>query len=171
MVLTIYSVFAAHRHSWGISVVAFCVAILVSLFAHDTAFRIIARIRRSSTRPNSHLIAIMRRMRHPARWVVIFAAIEAIVPLLPFSDEYTRIALKVFAVLWCLSFGWLLIASVYMVEDIFLLRTDVNTGDNLRARRLRTQLQVLRRVAITLLVVADAGLILSLFHDSKIWHY
>lgn len=171
MFLTIYSVFAAHRHSWGISVVAFCVAILVSLFAHDTIFRIIARLRRKGMHPNSHLIAIVRRLKHPARWVVIFAAIEAIVPLLPISDEYIKIALKVFAVLWCASFGWLLISSVYMVEDVLLLRSDITTGDNLRARRLRTQLQVLRRVAITLLVIADAGLILSLFHDSKIWHY
>jgi small-conductance mechanosensitive channel len=171
MILATYNMLVAHRQQWGIGIVAVCVAILVGLFAHDTLFRIIARIRRRSPQQKSHLLAIVRRLRHPARWVVIFAAIEAIIPLMPISDEYTSIALKAVAVLWCLALGWLLVGGVYTVEDILLLRSDTSTSDNLAARRLRTQLQVLRRMAITLLVMADAGLILSLFHDSKIWHY
>jgi small-conductance mechanosensitive channel len=32
-------------------------------------------------------------------------------------------------------------------------------------------MQFMRRVSIFLLLLIDAGLILSLFHDSKIWHY
>jgi small-conductance mechanosensitive channel len=64
-----------------------------------------------------------------------------------------------------------MIASVYMVEDILVRRYDVQAEDNLRARRVRTQMQVLRRIAIAILLMIDAGLILSLFHDSKIWHY
>jgi len=171
MPLTIYSVLAAHSYRWGVSIVALCVAILVSLFAHDTIFRIIARIRRKSPGEKHHLVAIVQRLRHPARWVVIFAAIEAIIPLAPISNTYTNIALKTIAVLWCVALGWLLVAGIYMVEDLLLMRTDLSARDNLAARRLRTQLQVLRRVAITLCVIADIGLILSLFHNSRIWHY
>ena len=171
MIVTIYSVLAAHRHRWSLSIVAFCAAILVGLFAHDTIFRLISRVRRESPAEKSRLIAIAQRLRQPARWVVILAAIEVIIPLLPVTDIYTVIALKAGAILWCLALGWLLIACVYMVEDFLLLRNDVRASDNLAARRLRTQLQVLRRVAITLFVIADAGLILSLFHNSKIWHY
>src|ERR1700761_1480577 len=171
MILSIYSVLSSHRQGWSISIVALCAALLVALFAHDILSRILARIRRKSPQNNSHIVAILARLRHPARWVVILAVVEAVIPLLPISSYYTTIALKSVAVLWCVALGWLLIASVYMVEDILLLRNDITGGDNLRARRVRTQMQVLRRLAITLLVVADAGLILSLFHDSKIWHY
>ncbi len=171
MILSIYSVLSSHRQGWSISIVALCAALLVALFAHDILFRILARIRRKSPQNNSHIVAILARLRHPARWVVILAVVEAVLPLLPIPSYYTAIAQKSVAVLWCMALGWLLIASVYMVEDILLLRNDISGGDNLRARRVRTQMQVLRRLAITLLVVADAGLILSLFHDSKIWHY
>jgi small-conductance mechanosensitive channel len=171
MILSIYSVLSSHRQGWSISIVALCAALLVALFAHDVLFRILARIRRKSPQNSSHIVAILKRLRHPARWVVILAVVGAVIPLLPIPSYYTTIALKSIAVLWCMALGWLLIAGVYMVEDILLLRNDITGGDNLRARRVRTQMQVLRRLAITLLVVADAGLILSLFHDSKIWHY
>jgi small-conductance mechanosensitive channel len=60
---------------------------------------------------------------------------------------------------------------VYLFEDAMLLRYDANQTDNLKARRVRTQLQLLRRLAIILLLIVDAGLILSLFRDSQIWHY
>ena len=46
-----------------------------------------------------------------------------------------------------------------------------DSADNLKARRVRTQLQLLRRMAIILFLVIDAGLILSLFRDSQVWHY
>ena len=157
MILSIYSVLSSHRQGWSISIVALCAALLVALFAHDILFRILARIRRKSPQNNSHIVAILTRLRHPARWVVILAMVEAVVPLLPISSYYTTVALKSVAVLWCMALGWLLISGVYMVEDILLLRNDITGSDNLRARRLRTQMQVLRRLAITLLIIADAG--------------
>lgn len=171
MIFSTYSALVSHRQAWSIGIAALCAAILIGFFAHDTVFRLLARIRRKSPRENSHLIAIAQRLKQPARWVVIFGAVEAVIPLLPVPAAYNSIVLKTIAVLWCASFGWLMIACVYMVEDILLLRNDISTSENLRARRVRTQMQVLRRVAITLIVIADAGLILSLFQDSKIWHY
>ena len=70
-----------------------------------------------------------------------------------------------------LALGAVLIAGVYLFEDIMMLRYDMGAADNLKARRVRTQLQLLRRLAIIFLIVVDAGLILSLFQDSAIWHY
>jgi small-conductance mechanosensitive channel len=171
MSLSIYNVLPSHHQGWATSIVALCMALLAALFAHDILFRILARIRRKSPQNNSHIVAILARLRHPARWVVMLAVVESVIPLLPISSDYTIIALKSVAVLWCMALGWLLIACVYMVEDILLQRNDITGSDNLRARRLRTQMQVLRRLAITLLIIADAGLILSLFQNSKIWHY
>jgi small-conductance mechanosensitive channel len=65
--------------------------------------------------------------------------------------------------------GWLLIGLVYVFEDILLGRYDMQAADNLRARRIRTQTQVLRRLAISFILILVAGLSLSLF--SSIWHY
>ena len=64
-----------------------------------------------------------------------------------------------------------MISAVYVAEDLLLRRYEIGTSDNLRARRVRTQMQFMRRISIFLLLFVDAGLILSLFHDSKIWHF
>ena len=52
-----------------------------------------------------------------------------------------------------------------------LSRYDTSQSDNLNARRVRTQLLLLRRLAIAFIVVIDIGLVLSVFRDSSIWQY
>ena len=94
---------------------------------------------------------------------------------MPQNDGLCRGSLEVLqkglAVIWFLALGWLLVALVYCMEDFLLLRYDVSVANNVRARRARTQMQLMRRMVTTLLVMVDAGLVLSVFRDSQIWHY
>ncbi len=59
--------------------------------------------------------------------------------------------------------GIWLIAVVYCLEDFLLMRYDISVSNNLRARRARTQMQLMRRMLITLLIMIDAGLVLPVF--------
>jgi hypothetical protein len=64
-----------------------------------------------------------------------------------------------------------MVAGVYVAEDLMLARFDISVPDNLRARRVRTQMILLRRLAISFIIVVDIGLVLSIFRDSRIWQY
>jgi small-conductance mechanosensitive channel len=166
-----YSTFAGHQKEWAIGVTLVCVAILVSLFAHDIAYRLLGHLKHPEQRKHTLLILSVQRLRRPARWIVILTAIGFVFPWIPIPGAYLGFAHKFLGILWFLGLGWLLISAVYLAEDLLLRRYDIQAADNLRARRMRTQMQFMRRLAITLLLLLDAGLILSLFHDSKIWHY
>lgn len=98
----------------------------------------------------------------PSRLIVL-CAVEAIVvknehvtsnienPL-----EHTIVILMVIAV------SWLAIRMTDVLEDLVLGRYRVNVPDNLRARRIQTQLHVLRRfVAVVIVIVAISVILLS----------
>jgi small-conductance mechanosensitive channel len=169
--LLAYNAFAGHQREWAIGITLICAAILFSLFAHDIAYRFLGHLKHTEKRRHSLLILIAQHLRRPARWIVILTAIGFVFPWIPIPGAYLGFAHKFLGILWFLGLGWLLISAVYLAEDLLLRRYDIQAADNLRARRMRTQMQFMRRLAITLLLVLDAGLILSLFHDSKIWHY
>jgi len=171
MLLAIYSMLAAHGREWALGVTLICLAILLSLFAHDIFFRLLARFRPKQHKDHPTLAIATQRLKRPARWIVILTAIGFALPWIPIPSAYRDLTHKGLGILWFLALGWLMISSVYMVEDLLLRSYDVASSDNLRARRVRTQMQFMRRITIFLLLLVDAGLILSLFHDSKLWHY
>jgi small-conductance mechanosensitive channel len=171
MFLTIYTVLFAHRRDWAIGITLICLAILLSIFAHDILFRVLARLRPEHRVDRPLLATAAQRLRRPARWIVILTAVGLALRWIPIAPTYIDLTHKALGILWFLALGWFMISAVYMVEDLLLHRYDIGTRDNLRARRVHTQMQFLRRISIVLLLLIDAGLILSLFHDSKIWHY
>ncbi len=142
---------------------------------HYAAFQILARIRKTQPKEQPRLLAALQRLNQPARVIVLLTGVALVLPWLhtwlDLSPEIMGIVYKTVAVLWFASLGWLMVSSVYVFEDLLVARYDITVSDNLRARRIRTQMQLLRRMAIIFLVVIDAGLILSVFRDSSIWHY
>jgi len=164
---------AAHSRTRELffSVSALCLAIVVAFSLHFAAFHIIARIRKTQPKQQPRLFAALQRLNQPARLIVVLTGIAFVLPWLHIPAQFEATAFKTLAVIWFASLGWLMVSSVYMFEDLLVARYDMTVSDNLRARRVRTQTQVLRRMAIILLIIVDIGLILSVFRDSSIWHY
>ena len=162
---------ASAHHSIFVGVVLLCAALLVGLFAHTLFFWLLAKLRHRSVKDVPVMRIVMQRVRKPALALVLLTALGPVLPFLDVPRHYLSMIEKGVGILWFLVFGWLMISAVYTFEDFAMLRYDISSADNLKARRVRTQLQLLRRVAIVLLMVIDAGLILSLFRDSQIWHY
>jgi small-conductance mechanosensitive channel len=114
-------------------------------------------------------------MRRPALAMTLIATLFiALIVASPFFALDRSLVASIEKGFWIALFialAFVLIAGVYLFEDIMLLRYDMQAADNLKARRVRTQTQLLRRMAIIFLLVIDAGLVLSLFQNSAIWHY
>ena len=157
-------------HDWAVAVIAISTAILISSFAYFLLLKIVARVRKRSIKPPKFLV-VLHRLQHPARWIVILSVLFMVIPTLDLPEPYHHGLMKTLGVLWFLSFGWLMVAGVFVAEDFMLERYDTSLPDNLRARRVRTQMLLLRRLAIAFIVVIDIGLVLSIFRDSRIWQY
>ena len=167
----ILNILRAYQRDWTIGVIILIIAITVSANARRILMGALGKLRRAKGGDLGHTLKIVGRVRRPAQALIILTGFGIILPLLHFPPHTLEVLQKGIAVIWFLALGWLLVALVYCMEDFLLLRYDVSVANNVRARRARTQMQLMRRMVITLLVMVDAGLVLSVFRDSQIWHY
>lgn len=61
------------------------------------------------------------------------------------------------------SVAWLVGALMLVLEDVALAKWRVDVPDNMKARRLKTQVQMLRRVTVAAIVVLTLGVVLMTF--------
>ncbi len=163
---------STHHLQVAMAAVAVCAALTVAFAVHALVFRLLTHFRRDKGVEAPALIRIaVTRLRRPALLVIMLTAVGIVVPFLPIAEPLLGTIQKGLGVTFFLAVGWLMVSGVYLFEDAMLLRYDTAAADNLKARRVRTQLQLMRRMVIILLLVVDAGLILSLFQNSAIWHY
>jgi len=106
--------------------------------------------------------AVLRRTRWPARLVVATIAAFATLPASDL-DRGTRAAVAHGLVLLLIAAGAAVVVSLtYVLEDVVARHYVVDVRDNLHARRVRTQVTVVRRVTIVAVVLlAGAGMLLT----------
>src|SRR5580698_2431104 len=168
----ILQILHAHDRDWTIGIIVLIIAVTVSAYARRILTGMLGRLRQATNiNTHSHTLQIVKRISRPAQALIVLTGLGIVLPLVDLPAHYLEILQKGLAVIWFLALGWLMVALVYCLEDFFLLRYDISVSNNLRARRARTQMQLMRRMIITLLILIDAGLVLSVFRDSQIWHY
>ncbi len=91
------------------------------------------------------------------------------VPAFGISDSAQDITEHVLHIFFIACLAWLLICGVYAAQDILLNRYDITLADNLRARQVRTQMAVMRRLAIGFIGLLALGLILYTFNHTRLW--
>ncbi|MES2220417.1 MAG: mechanosensitive ion channel domain-containing protein, partial [Acidobacteriota bacterium] len=124
-------------------------------------------ILRKSVSPAKH--HTLRRFRKPTFWMLVVLAAMAAVPTFGISAHADAITEHILHIIFIICLAWLLIAGVYAVQDILLGRYDISLADNLRARQVRTQMAVMRRLAIGFIGLFAVGLILYTFNHTRLW--
>ncbi|MFJ6653708.1 mechanosensitive ion channel family protein [Microbacterium sp. NPDC091313] len=135
----------------GISIVSAIVfTALVTL-----AVRLFARRRRWPER-------LIIRARRPFRVVVLLVGVW--ISLVAWPDaEWLDVLNQILTIAVILAAAWLLGALVAFTTDVTLGRHRIDVPDNRVARRIRTQILVVRRLALVLIVVIAIGAILLTF--------
>jgi small-conductance mechanosensitive channel len=75
--------------------------------------------------------------------------------------------LHTLVILFIAGFAWLVAALVLVLEDVALTRWRTDVPDNLKRRRLKTQVVILRRVTVAAIVVLALGVALMTFPDIR----
>jgi small-conductance mechanosensitive channel len=73
------------------------------------------------------------------------------------------VLLHLLVILFIAAFAWLVAALVLVLEDAALARWRTDVPDNLKRRRLKTQVVILRRVTVAAIVVITLGVVLMTF--------
>jgi small-conductance mechanosensitive channel len=116
-------------------------------------------VRRTQSRSSGPIwLSMQRRCRRPFRITLAIAAVLIALPSAGLSGLALQLSRQVLVLVLIGVVAWLLIRLSRVAEDLALTRIDVDVSDNRRARRLRTQILLFRRmIAVLLIVVAFAA--------------
>jgi small-conductance mechanosensitive channel len=117
-----------------------------------------------ATRTNSLLGKVIVPIAgHSLRLAVPVLGIILLLPLLKLPEEWGWVTQKGFGILLIVVLSFLLIRGVNAVELALLSRHRLDVEDNLPARRIYTQVSVIRKMIVTAVVIIATGSILMLF--------
>lgn len=145
----------------AISAMALTVAVMLGLLGYGILFKVLFRL---VARPDSSLQrALVQRWRHPAKLLLPLLTVLLILPSLQFSDELAALLQHVGDLSLIAVVAWLLSATIYGFQELVLQRYDVTASDNLKARAVSTQVNVLIKIAMVLILIITGAAMLMTF--------
>jgi small-conductance mechanosensitive channel len=109
---------------------------------------------------------LIKHLQRPMHFFVPFLLILITLPIFS-SYSYFAVSDKVIYILFCISFGWVLIRLIYAFTDSVLANHSITIKNNLRERKLITQIQFLRRLSIVIIVIVFVSVILLDFENVR----
>ncbi|MEH0973288.1 mechanosensitive ion channel domain-containing protein [Micromonospora sp. CPCC 205546] len=144
------------------TIVAALAAAAIALFAVEVAHRVIRRVGRRS-------LLLTELTDHAHRSIQVAATVVAVQFAVRFStgyavgDQWRQVLLHLLVLGVIAGVAWLVASLLVVAEDTALARFRVDVPDNRHARRVRTQVVMLRRLTIAMIVVLAVGVMLMTF--------
>ncbi|MDX2376030.1 mechanosensitive ion channel family protein [Microbacterium sp. LRZ72] len=141
----------------------FAITIAVCIVLAVVATAIVAFIVRLVARKRSWPGLLVARARRPFRMVILVVAVWVALALAFPERDWMPAIDQAMTILLIGSGSWLAIGLVRFGTDTALGRYSLDTPDNRVARRIRTQMLILRRLAVAIIVVIAIGAALLTF--------
>jgi small-conductance mechanosensitive channel len=133
--------------------------LLLGLIGHFIVFRVIRKIaQRTGSRIDD---SVVRHCYRPVQWTIVVLVVRLALSGV-FPEGIPAGIGQIVGLLLIAVVSWLLISTVFVLEDFVVRRFAVDVKDNLRARKIHTQFRVLKRIAIiTVSLVALASMLMT----------
>lgn len=138
---------------------AITVAVAAGLALSWLLRKIVLRLNRK--RPELH--ATSRVARRPLQLALCLVGVRTALGLTAESESWHPAVEHLLLIALIGALAWLAIAVLLIIEAMVLTRHSVDVADNRRARRLRTQMILARRIAVALVVVLAVGSVMLTF--------
>src|SRR6478609_7803403 len=138
---------------------AMALAVVAGLVVSWLVRKIVLRLNRSKP----ELRETSRVARLPLRFSLCLVAVRIALATSTGDFEWRHGLDHLLLIALIASLGWLAIAMLLIVESMVLNRYRVDVADNRRARRLRTQVILARRIGVALIVVLALGSMMLTF--------
>ncbi len=109
----------------------------------------------------------LARLREPLRWLLVVAGLHIVAGARLGGGAVGEVGLHLLSLLLIGVVAWLIVASTYIVEDLALSRYHLEVEDNLRARRVHTQVMVLRRITVFVTALLAGAAMLLTFPQAR----
>jgi len=129
-------------------------AAVVALALHKWASQLARRLL-ANRYPNT--FSIFNQTRGPTRLALLTFAMMVVIPVAPLEPEAAQLLARLLAMTTIGLIGWTAIVILNISADIYLRRYRLDVDDNLLARKHNTQVRVLLRAVVGLLVLITIG--------------
>ena len=108
----------------------------------------------------SVLKSILTHLGKPLDYFVPLFVLNLMLPMMRMEQLYLAPLNRIIGILLIVSFASLLINAIRVLEDFVYFNYDLSKEDNLKERKIRTQLQFIRKILIVLIVLISLAIIL-----------
>lgn len=152
-------------HIWLWPVSLLLGAVFLALLANSLLFGLL----KAWARSKSGLLAksIVRHGRRPIAWLLPFAALLLALPAAHLPAYVMDPVQRVVGLALIGASGWLAIVCSAVTFDVISARYRLDVEDNLAARRVQTQAQVLHRIVIVIVSIVTLSVMLMTFPQIK----
>ncbi len=148
---------------WSVGILA--VSAAGGLLVHRLFFAVASRLAKRT--PSAIDDSLVNNSRKPAALLFPTISTLLVMPFLRLPDYLHGAASHFLGLLIIASIAWLSIALTQVLSDVIASKYDINVKDNLTARRVRTQVHVLRRIFIVVIVTITAAIMLMTFPEMR----
>jgi small-conductance mechanosensitive channel len=148
---------------WPLATLA--AALLLAILFHFLLFGALTRLARGTKAVWDD--SLVRHLRRPAGLIIPILAMNFLLPHVTLPPRVLILLRQTFSLLLIISVAWLLIKLVYVLEDLILNQYKIDIKDNLEARRIHTQIQILKKVVIVVVGVLALATALMTFEKVR----
>jgi small-conductance mechanosensitive channel len=126
-------------------------------------------VRRAMRHANEFWRPLIIRTRRPGRLALVIAAVAASSTVAPAPEGWADGLRHALLIGFIVLLGWTGLIALDIASAIYMRRFRVDAADNLLARKHLTQVRILRRAAIILVVIVTAGFALMTVSGVRQW--
>jgi small-conductance mechanosensitive channel len=146
--------------TWNLSFFVF--AFILGIISH-TIFRLFLKLKRNKESRYSIFFTSLGHFSKPLSLFIPLVFLTLSLPFLMFKAYEFKITQRCIEIATIITFSWLLFALLHTIQDYVLTKYNLDKEDNLRERKIRTQLQFLRLILKGLIILITIAAVLLTF--------
>lgn len=107
--------------------------------------------------------SVLRHLSRPSAWFLPVLLLSFVLPLTQLENRALEVARRFVETALLTTFAWGLVKTVDVAEDLIQHHYQITSEDNLRVRKLFTQLQFVKKLVVTLIIFVATALVLMSF--------
>ena len=149
---------------WLVSLIVFGAAIFAALVVHQVTFRVLNRL---VAERELYWRSLVQRGERPARFAILVFGMSVAAGVAPMSQAQTSVMQHLLLVAFIALLGWLSGIALGIWATLYLRHYQLDVEDNLLARKHTTQMRILQRVAMILIMVITVAAMLMTFDQVR----
>ena len=142
-------------------------SIIIGLTLHYIIFRVATKISiRTDTGIDNFII---QYSRGPLRILIPLLLVYLSIPYVKngLSEYWANFIDKSLIVIFIIGVGWLLTRLTHVLQDVLLQQYSLDVSDNLKARKVHTQTQLIRKILVFIIILLSFAAILMNFEQFR----